>query len=240
MTSTAFLSAASAAIVSASCSGVIGRAFPVRCDRQRRRGRGSGSGGRRRPGGGSPTTRCRCAACRRTPASPMPANASSRRSATSARPAPARSATASVASSSTASGSCHVGRPRAMSPPRMKVSWSSGSRSCSSLQGIDRVRRSPARDLEVADARGDRRPPIGEPAELEALLRAGVLLRASLCGGSATGVSRTRSSPSCAAASDAHTRCADVRRVERAAEDADAGHAAALTGARGRRRRPRT
>ena len=46
----------------------------------------------------------------------------------------ARSATANVASDSSASGSCQLGRLRAMSPPAMKVMSSCGLWSCNDLR----------------------------------------------------------------------------------------------------------
>ena len=122
-------------------------------------------------------------------------------------PTSSRAATASVASSSTVSGSRHDGSPRAMSPPTMKVRSSSGVRACSARSVSTVYDGPPRRDLEVADvealvarARRAGRAP-GAPA------RPGSR-SASLCGGCATGVSSTRSSSSCAAASDAQTRWA--------------------------------
>ena len=74
-------------------------------------------------------------------------------------------------------------------------------------QGIDRVRRTAAQHLEVADAEAlvarDRQAgrARGAPAARDRS-------SASLCGGAATGVNSTRSRPSCAAASEAQTRWA--------------------------------
>ena len=123
--------------------------------------------------GGSARRRRRCAACRRTRR--RPTGSALERSMSGAR-APARSATASRARRRISSGSRHVGRPRAMSPPTMKVRSSSGALACSS-RSVSTVYDGPPRSTSSRETSRRSSPCHGQPAQLEPLLRARVARR---------------------------------------------------------------
>ena len=101
---------------------------------------------------------------------------------TAARAVPRRLAMAGVASSRTRSARCQLDRPAAMSPPKIKNSSVSGVSAFSQLQGIDRVRRSVAAQLQLRHLEAV----IvlhGEPTELEAMLGARARPRLACAGG---------------------------------------------------------
>ena len=133
-------------------------------------------------------------------------------------------------------GSRHVGRLSAMSPPTMNVSSSPGSRSCSSAQRIDRVRRPLALELQAARRRAPASPATASRHSSSRRLRARVVgdLLVRRRGRRASAATRSRSS--CDARLLGADEVAEVRRVERPAEDPDARHAAGRQTARGRRR----
>ena len=141
---------------------------------RRRRARGSGSGGRPRRAGGPATRRRRCAACRRTRTRSAPRSAGRAARAMSARPHALALGDAELGQlEHRPRARASSGRERAMSPPTMKVSSSSGRAVMQRPQGIDRVRRAGPSALDARDAE----PLVaghGAPAQLDAVLRARV------------------------------------------------------------------
>ena len=149
---------------------------------------------------------------------------------------PSRSATASVASSSTASGSRQSGRLWAMSPPTMKVSSSRGSSSCNALR-VSTVKDGPARSS--LDAR-DAEPLVArdrEPAQRQRGAATPGSASTSLCGGACDRHEQHAVEPELDERLLRADQVADVRRVERPAEEADPH---ALRAGPGRRPRPGT
>ena len=180
--------------------------------------RDSGSASPRRRAAGWRTTRRPGAACRRRRRDPRRGAArAAARGPPGARPRARRRP--SVASSSTASGSRHEGRLWAMSPPTMKVRSSSGARSCRALR-VSTVKDGPPRSTSIRDT----------PKRLVAADRQLGTAHAGLR-------RRGRPRPPCAAGRRpgpggpgraraargllGHDQVAEVRRVERPAEEAE-------------------
>ena len=193
--------AASSSGVSSDSSGLITAGYPRtgrgdRCSRARRRASGTGSTCPPGPGRGAWSRRSRSPACRRTARCPPRANPASVAS-TSARAVPGRSATARVAIESTRSGSRHLENPTATSAPTIRNNWLSGHLAVQLFKGIDRVRRSVSRGLQIADLKalvlGN-----GQSAELQSMLDA----RARPSPACGVGSGRGRSAPAPARAGD--------------------------------------
>jgi len=114
-------------------------------------------------------------------------------------PAPARSATANVASDRSCSGSCQEGRLRAMSPPAMKISSSSGAWSRSSRR-VSTVNDGPPRASSTADTSKRSSPATARSHSASRTSPPGSS-SSTLCGGTLVGIQVTMSSPSWACAS---------------------------------------
>ena len=205
----------------ARCTGPV-QPVSRRCSSPPCRAPGSGSAALGARGGGSRSTRTRrSAACRRSGSAARAARSPDRDPDRVPRASLARSTTATVASASTFSGSCQPaapppgrrpgsGRARRRAPARAAARSVSavydGPRRSSSIRDV--AKRASSADGQLAPSRAAPRRP-GRPA-------------ISRCGASPTGMNTTR------VQLELHQRLlradqvADVRRVERPAEDADA------------------
>ena len=151
--------------------------------------------------------RCRSAACRRSARDRPPCSGVEALARCPRGGRPSRSATASVASSRTASGSRHAGRLCGHVAADDEGQLVLRIALMQLPQGIDRVGRAPAVDLEreTAEALVARHR---EPAQLERGARRPGRSSASLCGGTATGMQQRRGRARAASrASCAQTRC---------------------------------
>ena len=125
---------------------------------------------------------------------------------TSSRPASSRSATARSASSTSACGSRHAGSVRAISAPTMNVSSASGSAVMDRSQGIHRIGRPAALDLQAAGLAARPSPPTAS-RHISRRRSGPGSSRSPLCGALFAGISSTRSKPSSVFACLASARC---------------------------------
>ena len=151
--------------------------------------------------------------------SDAPGSSRSRRSSTSSRPTPSRAAAPIVQSSRMARGSRHWGSEAAMSPPTMKVSWSSGRASWSLLR-VSTVNERPGTSASARETPSRSSPATAASHSADAHARRPGRRRPPCAAACAPARSSTRSSPSCDARLLRADQVADVRRVERPAEQA--------------------
>ena len=183
------------------------------------RGRGPAARSRRRPPAG-----CRAARSAR-PAAAAPRGAG--------LPARGRAATTSVASRAIAAGSRQVGKSARLSSPMSRNRRAPGWRR-RRARSVSTVNEGPARRASRSDTASAGLPRTAR--RVMASRCAGSLRRRpSLCGGALAGTSSTRSSLQPRPGPLGQHQVAEVRRVEGAAEDADAPHGATSSCGRGAR-----
>ena len=175
------------------------------------------------------STRCRAAACRRSRSARGPAERARRRRSTASRSMPSRAATATVASSSTRSGSCQSASARGLVGAEDQHQLVAGRRSRISAQGVGRVGRALAVDLERATRRSRSSPATASSHSCDAHLGARVAARSRGAAPGPPAHHHARRGPSCRVRLLGADQVAQVRRVEGTAEDSDAQAAYSLT-----------